>query len=462
MNLAEIAIKRPVFIVCLVLLMLILGYSAMKKMPVDQFPDVTFPIVSIAIQYPGASPSDMEKQVSKIVEDALSSLPGLDAMTSNNYDSLAVVILKFRLDSDIKDLEQQIRNRVGNLRQKLPLDAKEPVIRRFDPADQAVMRLAVNSGLDEGALFDIVDEKIKPMIDRLVDVGQVSLVGGRKTEIQVLVDRQKLQERRLSMLQVAKRIEETSKDIPIGRIEDAKSETVLRTSGEFANLEDLKRVSVNFLGSDRSVKLTEIAQVKTSLEEQRRKSFLNGRPAIFIDVFKQSGANTVAVADRVKAAVQRINDILKEQKINAEVSMVRDGAIPIRLNVEDVRQSITFGIVLCVLVVFFFLGSARSTFITGMALPNSLLGGFILMAAFGFTINIMTLLALSLAVGPSDRRCDRGAGKYFSSFGNGKISRRSRFSWNQRGDISGHCNNFGCYCGFWASLICSWDGGTIF
>ncbi|MBL7671374.1 MAG: efflux RND transporter permease subunit [Bdellovibrionaceae bacterium] len=399
MNLSEIAIKRPVFIICLVLLMLILGYSAMKKMPVDQFPDVTFPIVSVVIQYPGASPSDMEKQVSKIVEDALSSLPGLDAMTSNNYDSQAVVVLKFRLGADIKDLEQQIRNRVGNLRAKLPLDSKEPVIRRFDPADQPVMRLAVNSSLDEGALFDIVDEKIKPMIDRIVDVGQVNLIGGRKTEIQVLVDRKKLQERRLSMLQVAKRIEETSKDIPIGRIEDSKSETVLRTSGEFANLEDLKNVSVNFLGSDRSVKLTEIAQVKTSLEEQRRKSFLNGRPAIFLDVFKQSGANTVAVADRVAAAVLNINGVLKEQKINAEISMVRDGAIPIRLNVMDVRESITFGIILCVIVVFFFLGSARSTFITGMALPNSLLGGFILMAAFGFTINIMTLLALSLAVG---------------------------------------------------------------
>jgi HAE1 family hydrophobic/amphiphilic exporter-1 len=398
-NLSEIAIKRPVFIICLVLLMLILGYSAMKKMPVDQFPDVTFPIVSVVIQYPGASPSDMEKQVSKIVEDALSSLPGLDSMTSNNYDSQAVVILKFRLDSDIKDLEQQIRNRVGNLRAKLPLDSKEPVIRRFDPADQPVMRLAVNSPLDEGALFDIVDERIKPMIDRIVDVGQVNLVGGRKTEIQVLVDRKKLQERHLSMLQVAKRIEETSKDIPIGRIEDSKLETVLRTSGEFANLEDLKNVSVNFLGSDRSVKLTEIAQVKTSLEEQRRKSFLNGQAAIFLDVFKQSGANTVAVADRVAAAVLKINAVLKEQNINAEVSMVRDGAIPIRLNVKDVRDSITFGIILCVVVVFFFLGSARSTFITGMALPNSLLGGFILMAAFGFTINIMTLLALSLAVG---------------------------------------------------------------
>lgn len=399
MNLAEIAIKRPIFIVCVVLLMLILGYSAMKRMPVDQFPDVTFPIVSVVIQYPGASPTDMEKQVSKVVEEELSSLPGLDTMTSNNFESQTLLLLKFRLGSDIKDLEQQIRNRVGNLRSKLPVDSKEPIIRRFDPADQPIIRLAVNSKLSEGALFDVVDEKIKPLIDRIPDVGQVSLVGGRKTEIQVLVNRQKLQERNLSMLQVAKRIAETSKDVPVGRVDDSKVETVLRTRGEFTSLEDLKNVSVNFLGSDRSVKLSEIAEVKTSLEEQRRKSYINGKPAVFLDVFKQSGANTVAVADRVKAEVLKINQILNEQKIEAEVTMVRDGAIPIRLNVKDVGESISFGIFLCVVVVFFFLGSFRSTFITGMALPNSLLGGFVVMAAFGFSINIMTLLALSLAVG---------------------------------------------------------------
>lgn len=399
MNLAELAIKRPIFIVCVVLLMLILGYSAMKRMPVDQFPDVTFPIVSVVIQYPGASPTDMEKQVSKVVEEELSSLPGLDTMTSNNFESQTLLLLKFRLGSDIKDLEQQIRNRVGNLRSKLPVDSKEPIIRRFDPADQPIIRLAVNSQLSEGALFDVVDEKIKPLIDRIPDVGQVSLVGGRKTEIQVLVNRQKLQERNLSMLQVAKRIAETSKDVPVGRVEDSKVETILRTSGEFTSLNDLKNVSVNFLGSDRSVKLSEIAEVKTSLQEQRRKSYINGKPAVFLDVFKQSGSNTVAVADRVKAEIVKINKVLTEQKIEAEVTMVRDGAIPIRLNVRDVGESISFGIFLCVVVVFFFLGSFRSTFITGMALPNSLLGGFVVMAAFGFSINIMTLLALSLAVG---------------------------------------------------------------
>jgi hydrophobe/amphiphile efflux-1 (HAE1) family protein len=399
MNLAELAIKRPVFIICLVLLTLILGFTALKKMPVDQFPDVTFPIVSIAILYPGASPSDMEKQVSKIVEDSLSSLSGLDTITSNNFDSQALIILKFRLGIDIKDAEQQIRNRIGNLRNKLPLDSKEPLIRRFDPADQAVVRLAVNSDMDSGALYDLVNEKIKPIIDRIQDIGQVSIIGGRKSEVQVLVDKRRLQDRSLSMIQVTKRIEETSKDIPIGKVEDDKRETVLRTNGEFTSLEDLKNVSVSFLGSDRPVKLLEIADVQYTLEDQKRKSYIDGKEAIFLDVFKQSGANTVAVADRIKDSIVNINDFLKQKNLSAQVVMVRDGAIPIRLNVADVKESILIGILLCIVVVFFFLGSARSTFITGMALPNSLLGGFILMAALGFTINIMTLLALSLAVG---------------------------------------------------------------
>lgn len=399
MSLAELSIKRPIFITCIVSLMLVLGFLGLKKMPVDQFPDVTFPIVFVQVTYPGASPTDMEKQVSKVVEDELSSLSGLDTMTSNNFDSAAMVILKFRLGTDIREAEQQVRNRVGNVRNKLPKDAYEPVIRRFDPADQPIITLAINAPMNAGELFDLADEKIKPMFERLPDVGQVQLVGGQKKEIQVLVDKNKLDERKLSLIQIASRIEQTSKDIPVGKVENTKTETILRTIGEFGSLEELSKVSVSFLGSDRPVQLKEVAEVKSALETQKRRASINGKTALFLDVFKQSGANTVAVADNVKANIEKVNSFLKEKGIEAQVVLVRDGSVPIRLNVNDVKESILFGIILCILVVFFFLGSARSTFITGMALPNSLLGGFFVMWMMGFSINIMTLLALSLAVG---------------------------------------------------------------
>lgn len=399
MNLAALSIKRPIFITCVVALMIVLGIVSMNKMAVDQFPDVTFPIVFVQVQYPGASPVDIERQVSKVIEDQLSSLPGLEDLSSYNYDSVGQIVAKFSLGTDIKEAEQQVRNRVQNARNKLPTDVEEPVIRRFDPADQPIMSLAINSSINEGDLFDVADETIKPLFERIPDVGLVTVVGGRKKEIHVLVDKKKLQDREISMLQVAKRIGDTSKDIPMGKVENSKTEVLLRTVGEFSNLDELRNVGVSFVGSDRSVKLSEIGVVERGLVTAQRFSSINGKNAIFLDVYKQSGANTVKVADRVKAQVDSVNQILKAKKIDANVIMVRDGSIPIRMNVTDVKESILLGILLCIVVVFFFLGSVRSTFITGLALPNSLLGGFVIMYAMGFTINIMTLIALSLAVG---------------------------------------------------------------
>lgn len=399
MNLPELSIKRPVFMLCLVAFMLVVGYLSLKKMPVDQFPDVTFPIVSVFVQYPGASPVDLEREVSKKIEDQLSSLSGLDTLTSNNYDSAAVILAKFHLGTDIKDAEQQIRNRVGNIRSDLPIDIKEPVIRRFDPADQPILFLAVTSPMDAGELFDVVDQKVKPVFERIPDVGQVEIFGGRKREVRVIVDKNKLQNRELSLIQVSQRIEQTSKDIPIGKIENSHSELTMRTAGEFTSFEDLKNVAVNFLGSDRPVKLKEIGDVIMTLEDATRLSSVNGKKALSLAIYKQSGSNTVAVADRVKAEIANMNKILQDRKIDAKVELVRDGANSIRMNVEDVYETILIGVFLCIVVVFFFLGSARSTFITGMALPNSLMGGFIIMSYMGFSINVLTLLALSLAVG---------------------------------------------------------------
>ncbi len=399
MNLAELSIKRPIFITCVVVLMIVLGLISYSKMPVDQFPDVTFPIVFVEMRYPGASPVDVERQISKVIEDEVSSLPGLDTVSSNNYDSVAVVVIKFKLGTDIKEAEQQVRNRIANVRNKIPKDAKEPNIRRFDPADQPIMTIALNSSLDAATLYDVANEQTKPLLERVQDVGLVRIVGGQKKEIQVIVDKKKLQDRELSMLQVSRKIEETSKDVPIGKYENKASEIVLRTVGEFTSLEQLKDVSVSFVGSDRPVKLSEIATVQESLVKAQRFSSINGENALFLEVYKQSGANTVAVADRIKKQIDNVNLLLTERKIDAKAVLVRDGSVPIRLNVQDVRESIFIGIILCILVVFFFLGSARSTFITGLALPNSLLGGFIIMYAMGFSINIMTLIALSLSVG---------------------------------------------------------------
>ena len=406
MSLASVSIKRPIFITCIVALMLVLGGTSMKKMSVDLFPDVTFPVIFVQTVYKGASPLDMEKLVSKPIEDELGSLAGLNKLTSTNSESVSYVILEFKIGSDIKDLETQVRQRLGNIRRNLPTDIDEPVIRRFDPADQPVVRLAVASDIEPGKLFDVVNEVIKPQFETINGVGSVSVTGGRKMEVLVNVDRQKLQDRQLSLLQVAEKIKNTSKDVPVGKVDAGAKETVLRASGEFSDIDALKKVNVNFIGSDKAVTLESIAKVEVGLEDEKAESSFmkkennyERKKALFIDIFKQSGSNTVKVVDTVNSKIEKVNKFLKEKGIEAEVTAVRDGARPIRLNIADVRESIVIGILLCIVVVFFFLGSYRSTFITGMALPNSLLGGFVIMYAFGFSINVMTLLALSLAVG---------------------------------------------------------------
>ncbi|HND84560.1 MAG TPA: efflux RND transporter permease subunit, partial [Pseudobdellovibrionaceae bacterium] len=380
-------------------LMLVIGFVSLKKMPVDLFPDVTFPILSIQVTYPGASPEDLEKQVAKPIEDELGSLAGLKNLTSNNLDSVAIILLEFKLGTDIKEVEQEVRNRIGNIRRDLPNDIYEPVIKRFDPADQPIVTVAFQSDLDPGKAYDVANETIKPQFERLNDIGQVSIIGGRKKEIHVLVDKDKLQDRQISMLQVTKRIEETSRDIPVGKLDNANKETVYRTSGEFKDLESLEKVTINFIGSDRAMKLKDIARVESSLADEKTIGRINGNSALLLQIYKQRGSNTIAVANSVKKNLEKVNEYLQSRNIKGEVKLVRDTSIPIRMNVSDVNESILIGILLCIVVVYFFLGSARSTFITGMALPNSLLGGFVIMYAMGFTINLMTLLALSLAVG---------------------------------------------------------------
>lgn len=399
MNLPSLSIKRPIFISCIVILMLILGSFSLKKMPVDMFPDVTFPVLFVQIAYPGASPLDLEKQISKPIEDEVGSLSGLKTLTSNNLDGVALVILEFQLGTNIREAEQEVRNRIGNIRRDLPADIYEPVIRRFDPADQPIVTLAVTSDLAAGKAFDLANEVIKPQFERLKDIGQVDIFGGRKQEIHVLVDKNKLQDRKISMLQVSQRIIDTSRDIPIGKIENLLNETTLRTRGEFDSLKQIAEVNVNFVGSDKAVLVQDIGSVISSLEDQKTMARIKGQNALLLNIYKQRGSNTVAVSENVQKNIDKVNALLKEKNISGKVTLVRDTARPIRLNVYDVKESILIGIGLCVLVVFLFLGSARSTFITAMALPNSLLGGFVIMYAMGFTINLMTLLALSLAVG---------------------------------------------------------------
>ena len=399
MNLANLSIRRPAFVTCIVILMLVLGIRSMNKLGVDIFPDVTFPIVTVNTPYPGSGPQEVETQVSKVLEDELSGLSGVKAIRSINKEGLSTIWIEFALETDVKFAEQQVKDRISAAKSKLPDDVKEPVIRRIDPGDQPIMIVTVTADVPPAELYDLAAETIRPQLEQISKVGMVQVVGGRKRQIRIDLDRHKLKAHEISVSQVASRLAATGINIPAGKVTNTESEKVFRTLGEFQSVGEIKNTIVNFIGNDVPVKISDLGAVSDTLVDERSRASVNGTGALFLMIFRQSGANTIAVVDAVRKKIEQINAAAAHTKEKANLKVVRDLSKFIRLNVQDVRESILIGIMLTVLVVFFFLGNVRSTIITGAALPNSLLGAFILMSVAGFTVNVMTLLAMSLAVG---------------------------------------------------------------
>jgi HAE1 family hydrophobic/amphiphilic exporter-1 len=398
-NLADLSIKRPVFITAIAIILVAVGLLSMRSMPVDLFPDVTFPIVVVSTPYRGAGPEEVETLVSKVLEEEISTVSGIKKVSSTNNEGLSIVIAEFFLETDIKYAEQQVRDKVSSARIKLPDDVEASVIRRVDPSDQPILILSVKANMKESELFDLADNIIKPKIEQINQVGKVDIVGGREREIQVRLNRKKLKDYEISATQVVARINATGQNVPAGKSENTKNELAFRTLGEFKSVQDIANVVVSFFSNDVPVTVSDVGEVVDTVKDETTRGFINGQPALFLSVYRQSGANTIAVADAVKARVEKMKSEIQQISPGAEVKTVRDGAKPIRANVDDVKDAIFIGIFLTIIVVFFFLGSARSTFITGLALPNSLIGAFFLMSIAGFSINIMSLLALSLAVG---------------------------------------------------------------
>ncbi|MBX3021193.1 MAG: efflux RND transporter permease subunit [Bdellovibrionales bacterium] len=403
MNLSALSIKRPVFITCVLLMIIVLGLFSFAKLPVDLFPEVTFPVVTVSTAYPGAGPKEVELLVSKPLEEEIGTISGLKTIRSINREGMSVVVAEFTLETDVKYAEQQVRDRTSSTRSKLPDDIKEPTIRRIDPADQPIMILSLYADLPMAQHYDMAKELVKPRLEQIKQVGLVDVMGGRKREIHVEVDRNNLNRFNVSLSQISDALAMTGQNIPAGSVarETSGQDMVFRTVGEFETVRAVKDASVSFLGNDRALTLSQMGTVRDTLEDATMYSFINGQPTLLLYVYKQSGANTVAVSDAVKKALVKINADLAAQYKDAkpELRMVSNQARYISLNVADVQESIGIGILLTILVVYFFLGSMRSTLITGVAIPVSLIGAAALMMLAGFSINIMSLLAFSLAVG---------------------------------------------------------------
>ncbi|MEI7905137.1 MAG: efflux RND transporter permease subunit [Candidatus Firestonebacteria bacterium] len=399
MNLAGLSIKRPSLIMSLVALMLVIGAICMFRMNVDMMPDVTFPVVVVTTIYPGAGPNEIETQVSKVLEEQIATISGLKTISSTNQDGVSIVVAEFTFETDAKYADQQVRDRIAQVRNKFPTAIQEPIVKRFEFADLPISSFSLAAELKPAELFDLADNTIKSGFSQVDNVGKVEIIGGTKREIHVILDRKKLKDYETSVSAVAGRIAGNSQNIPIGKVSREAKELTFRTIGEFQSVEKIEDVVVNFFGSDVPITVSRLGKVVDTVEEVKTFGYLNGKSSVFINVYKQSGANTVSVSDNLLKRMGKINVELAKQPGSPKLSIIRDNSRGIRLNLKDMKETIFLGILLALVVVYMFLGNFRSTFITILALPNSLIGAFIFMYLFGFTINVLTLMALSLAVG---------------------------------------------------------------
>ena len=379
--------------------MIILGLMFMSRISVDMYPDVNFPFVSVSTFYSGAGPKEMETLVSKILEEEMTSLSGLKNVTSISQDGLSTVIAEFTLETESRYAEQQVKDKVAQARYKLPKEIDEPIVRRFDPSDAPIMMISLTADLSPTELYDLADTTIKTAFSQVKDVGAVEILGGMKREIHVNLELDKLKDYEISVTQASDHIGANSQNIPIGKVNQSRRELSFRSLGEFSSIQQIKDVVVSFFGSDVPITVEKIGSVSDGNEEVKTRAYLNGKEALILEIYKQSDTNTVEIADSLIRKTEKMNALLSKMKGAPKLSVVRDESIPIKNNIKDVRTTIFEGILLAILVVYLFLGSYRSTFITVIALPNSLIGAFIFMGAADFSINVLTLMALSLSVG---------------------------------------------------------------
>jgi len=392
----RISIQNPVFATMMMAACLVLGLFAYQRLSIEQFPDVAFPVVVVQTEYPGASPESVETDVTRKIEEAVNTISSLKTLSSRSYEGLSVVIAEFQLTVDPSKAAQDVREKVAMVKPVFRKEVKEPRVSRFNPDDLPVVSIALRSetrSLRE--LTTLADELIKKRIESARGVGQATIVGGVKREIQVLLKPTELQALGIGVDQVMQAVRNENQELPAGTLTTPEREQMVQVQGRIARPEQFRSIIVTRRGGQ-PVLLSQVANVVDGQEEEASLALIDGKRAVALDVVKAQDANTIEVVDGVREIVDQLQ---RELPPDAKLEVVRDTSKGIRDSVHDVKITLLQGAALTVLIVFLFLNSWRSTVITGLTLPIALIGTFLVMYAAGFTINLLTLMALSLCVG---------------------------------------------------------------
>jgi HAE1 family hydrophobic/amphiphilic exporter-1 len=390
-------IKRPVFTTMIVMLLVVFGLGAYPTLGIDLNPDVEFPIVTVTITYTGASPEEMESLITKPVEDAVSSVSGIKSLSSVSREGTSQVTLEFEFGTNPKLAANEIREKVAGVRKRLPDQIDEPVVQRFDITAQSIVYFSLASDTrSRGEIRKLAIDVVKDELQRMDGVAQVDVFGATDREIHIFIDPKKIESYNISFQQIRDAINDQNLNTPGGKVNEKGTELTVRTMGKYKSVDEIKNIIVANQDG-RLITLKDVVTIEDGWAEERVYAHTNGTPSVIISVQKQSGTNTVDVAERVKRAMENMQTNVLPQDI--KVSIVRDSSKYIRSSVEDVMVSLLFGGLLAVVITFLFLQNTRATMIGAIAIPTSIIATFFAMKVMGFTLNNMSLMGLSLAVG---------------------------------------------------------------
>ncbi len=395
MILADVCVRRPVFATMLVGSLVVAGWFSYESLTLDLFPKVEMPVVTVTTTLPGAGPEEMEAQVTKPIEEVINTVSGIDELRSVTREGLSQIVVQFHLEKNLAVAAQEVRDKVGSVLAKLPDDADPPIVEKFDVDATPILTLTVSGfqGLKE--LTEIAEKKVKEPLESISGVGAIAIIGGQKREIQVLIDPERLKAYNLPMRKVAEALAKQNVEFPGGRMTQDTGETVIRTLGRVQSVREFESIVVT---SHRGAPITlaDIGRVEDGVVEPRTMSRFDGKNAVSLILRKQSGTNTVETVDTVR---ERLIEVRKLLPAGVEVEITRDQSDFIRESVNEVQKHLWLGALFASIIVFFFLGNLRSTLIAAVSIPVAIISTYTLLAAAGYSLNRITLLGLTLAVG---------------------------------------------------------------
>ncbi len=402
MFLSDVSIKRPVFATMMMVALVVLGIVSYQRLAIDEYPDVTYPTINVSVSYAGASPEVIMRQVAKPLEEALNTVQGIKEINSSSSQGRGNVRVTFNLGVDIGIAQQDVQAKVSRIRRSLPPNIDEPVIQHFDPNDSPIMSVAMQSnerGIRE--LTDLAAEVVAIRLEAIQGVGGVNVNGGNQRQIKVQLDPNAMRAYNVSPVQVSQALARENQEVPAGRVSRGATEQLVSISGRITDPKMFGDIAVS-VRNGVPVKLSDVATIIDGAEERRSMAEIAGKgeepsPTVSLDVLKISESNTVAVADSVRGVMRELQDHVLPRDV--KLTVIRDQSSKIRAALDDVELTIILGAVLTILIIYLFLNSWRSTVITGLTLPVSIISAFFIMWVFNFTLNTMTLLALSLAIG---------------------------------------------------------------